>query len=99
MIKKCEVCGTEFVARRTTAKYCSNRCRLMKQRGVEFDGELAPALVKRHMTNEDVLEVISQAHQVAGDLSRASMLTPAPICLTLKRIAERFEETLKSEGL
>lgn len=33
MRKKCEACGEQFEARRSTAKYCSNSCRVQAQRG------------------------------------------------------------------
>ncbi|MBJ8342788.1 hypothetical protein JGU71_28250 [Antrihabitans sp. YC3-6] len=32
---KCGVCGAEFEARRSTAKYCSDRCRQRRKRGSE----------------------------------------------------------------
>lgn len=33
MKKKCEVCGEQFEAKRSTAKYCSNEHRVQAQRG------------------------------------------------------------------
>ncbi|MEU8717489.1 hypothetical protein [Streptomyces sp. NPDC048663] len=33
MRKKCEECGEQFEAKRSTAKYCSNGCRVQAQRG------------------------------------------------------------------
>lgn len=33
MRKKCEACGKQFEAKRSTAKYCSNGCRVQAQRG------------------------------------------------------------------
>ncbi|MGW4876549.1 hypothetical protein ACWEPI_08335 [Streptomyces sp. NPDC004262] len=33
MRKKCEACGEQFEAKRSTAKYCSNGCRVQAQRG------------------------------------------------------------------
>ena len=40
MKKNCEVCGGPFDAKRRTAKYCSNGCRVQAQRG--SGGESAP---------------------------------------------------------
>ena len=87
MIKQCEVCGREFVAQRSTAKYCSNRCRLIYQRGGTFTGQL------------EVPDTTASAHCTAADLSRASMHTPAPLCLSLKAVARKLEGALRGEGL
>lgn len=99
MIKRCEICGREFVAQRSTAKYCSNRCRLASQRGTVFIGDLMPPDTTRSMTDDEVAMVIQQAHCTAADLSRASLYTPAPLCLSLKAVAKKLEGALRSEGL
>lgn len=99
MIKRCEICGREFVAQRSTAKYCSNRCRLAFQRGSAFVGELEPPNTTISMTEDEVASVIQQAHSTAADLSRASLHTPAPLCLSLKAVARKLEGALRSEGL
>lgn len=99
MIKSCEICGREFVAKRSTAKYCSDACRKRKERGYAYIGELKPPIPSASMPKEEVSSVIQSAHNVASDLSRASMLTPAPLCLSLKRVAKRIEDALRGEGL
>lgn len=99
MIRRCVICGAEFQAKRSTAKYCSNRCRHMAQRGQEFTGELQPPDVRISMTEDEVLAVVGQAHSVAADLSRAAMMTPSPLCLKLRRVSKRLEDSLESEGL
>ncbi len=99
MIKRCVICGREYQARRSTAKYCSNRCRLMAQRGYEYMGDELPPDVKASMTEDEILGVVSRAHDAASDLSRASMLTPAPLCLALKRVSKKIEDALRGEGL
>lgn len=99
MIKRCEICGREFVAQRSTAKYCSNRCRLASQRGTIFIGELQPPDTTRSMTDDEVASVIQQAHCTASDLSRASLFTPAPLSLKLRNVARKLEGALRGEGL
>ena len=99
MIKQCEVCGREFVAQRSTAKYCSNRCRLIYQRGGTFTGQLEVPDTTASMSEAEVLSIIQQAHCTAADLSRASMHTPAPLCLSLKAVARKLEGALRGEGL
>lgn len=99
MIKRCEICGREFAAQRSTAKYCSATCRKRKQRGYAYLGELEPPAPSAVMTQDEVLALVQQAHCVASDLSRASMMTAAPLCLSLKSVAEKIEEALRGEDL
>ena len=99
MIKRCEICGKEFVAQRSTAKYCSPKCRKRNERGYAFIGELEVPDTTITMPDDDVLAVIQQAHCTAADLSRASLYTPAPLCLKLRTVARKLEGALRSEGL
>ena len=99
MIKNCEICGREFVAQRSTAKYCSNKCRMMAKRGVAFEGELQAPDVRVSMSRDEVVELVAKAHDTASDLSRASMLTPAPLCRSLKTVSQKLSDALKAEGL
>lgn len=99
MIKNCEICGAEYMARRSTAKYCSNRCKQVAKRGSTFHGEIEPSTARISLTDDEALSVVSRAHDTASDLSRASMLTPAPLCRSLKTVAQKLSDALKSEGL
>ena len=99
MIKKCEVCGREFMAKRSTARFCSSTCRSRSFRGYEYDGELQPPTAQASMSDDEVLEVVRRAHDCASDMSRASMMTPSPLCLKLRRAARKMEEALRGEGL
>lgn len=99
MIKRCEVCGKEFKAQRSTARFCSATCRKRNARGSAYHGELSQPAANASMSNEEVLETIQRAHIAASDLSRASMLTPSPLCLKLGRISRKIENALRSESL
>ena len=99
MIKKCEICGREFAAQRSTAKYCSNRCRLAAQRGYAYAGELQAPAPNAAMSDDEGLEVIQRAHVAASDMSRASLMAAAPLCLSLKKAAKKMEDALRGEGL
>ena len=99
MIKRCEVCGKEFRANRNTARFCSATCRSRNARGYVCHGELQPPAANVSMSNEEVLETIQRAHIAASDLSRASMLTPSPLCLKLGRVSKKIENALRSESL
>lgn len=99
MIKRCEMCGREFAAKRSDARYCSARCRKRKMQGLPYYGTDEPPVPSATMTDEEVASVIDQAHSTAADLSRASMFTAAPICISLRTVARKLERALRSEGL
>ena len=99
MIKRCEICGREFKAQRSTARYCSATCRSRAARGYAYTGELQAPAPSASMTDDEVLELVQRAHAVASDLSRASMLTTSPLCLRLRRAAKRIEDALRGEEL
>lgn len=99
MIAKCVVCGREFTCKRRTAKYCSDSCRGLAHRSTPFRGTIEQPSALASMSNEDVLQVVHNAHACASDLSRAASYTPSPLCLSLARIAAAFEDALSREGL
>lgn len=51
------------------------------------------------MTTDEVVGVVERAHESAADLSRSSLLTPSPLCLSLAAAATKIEDALRSEGL
>lgn len=99
MIKRCEICGREFKAQRSTAKCCSDTCRKRKERGYAYAGELEAPAPSASMSIDEVNEVVQRAHVAASDMSRAAMLTTAPLCMKLRRAAKKMEDALRGEGL
>ena len=99
MIKNCEICGREYVAQRSTAKYCSAKCKQAAYRGAVFTGTLEPPDVRVSMSRDEVVELVGRAHDTASDLSRASMLTPAPLCRSLKAVSQKLSDALRAEVL
>lgn len=71
----------------------------MNQRGHVYHGELQPPAANAAMSDDEVLEVIQRAHVAASDMSRASLMTAAPLCLSLKKAAKKMEDALRGEGL
>lgn len=98
MIKKCEYCGREFEAKRSTARFCSATCRSRHHRAMAYTGKGIPRPVMS-MSKEDALQIVTRAHEVASDMSRASMLVSAPLCLSLAKVSAAIEDALESEGL
>jgi len=108
MIATCQVCGREFTARRSTAKYCSDACKLKAHRlrtaGVDLRycgpaEEPSDEIPLISLRSDEVYEVIVRAHMSAEDMSRASLATHAPLCHKLGRCAKAFETALRREGL
>lgn len=99
MIKRCESCGREFQAKRSTARFCCSTCRSHAYRAYAYQGELQPPAPNAAMSDDEVLEVIQRAHVAASDMSRASLMTAAPLCLSLKKAAKKMEDALRGEGL
>ena len=94
MRKVCEVCGP-VEAQRSTAKYCSGRCRNRKYTGRIIDVP-KPTLVTITPAQAEFVEreAVRSAHDAAGDLSRASRIAPAPRCLVYRELAETIEDKL-----
>ena len=88
MIKRCESCGREFQAKRSTARFCCSTCRSHAYRGYAYVGELQPPAPNAAMSDDEVLEVIQRAHVAASDM-----------CLSLKKAAKKMEDALRGEGL
>lgn len=99
MIKKCEVCGREFEAKRKTARFCSSTCRSRSFRGYEYRGEQEPPAIRCAMTDDDIAAAVQDAHAAARNLSRAAMFATSPLCLRLASAAHGMEKALGEEGL
>ena len=106
MLKNCEQCGREFVARRSTAKWCSNVCRVRAQRQgrpVRHEPRDVPAYdapdVKLYMTVDEIAEVVQNAHRATDDMGRASRHARGELGGKLRRCAEGFADALEREGL
>ena len=99
MIKRCEICGKEFDARRSTARFCSSTCRSRSYRAYAYYEKHGKCHRSVSMSDDSVLEILNRAHTVASDLSRASMMTTAPLCLSLKKVSKKIEDALREEGL
>jgi len=93
MRKVCEICGSEFEATRSTARFCSGKCRMASHR-LEKAG--IPPIVSREQVER---EAVRQAHDTAADLSRASRLAPAPRCRVYRDLAQHIEDELEGIGL
>lgn len=100
MIKTCELCGAQYIAKRSTSRFCSTTCRTRNYKGMgAFAGQLTPPRQMIILDNEDVEAIISNAHDSASDLSRASSMTRPPLSESLHRVALDLEQSLRRENL
>lgn len=96
MLRRCEVCGIPYEAKRSTSRFCSATCRQRANR------ESAPQTMMeagRNMDLNEIHAVVLNAYDVAQDLSRAAQATEAPLSHALTRVANVMITALKAEGL
>ena len=95
----CEICGIEFECRRSTARFCSDRCRIRAFRGKTAVKPSKIELKREFLDENGISAVVSRAHGTVDDLSRASALTPAPVCRSFRNVARKLADALEKEGL
>lgn len=98
MMKVCVICGAEFAAQRSTAKYCSNRCK-MQARRLFLKPDLGAPHLRFAVTLDEAAKVVQDAHRVTDDMSRTGERAPEPLGGKLRRCAEGFADVLGREGL
>lgn len=100
MIKKCVICGQQFHAQRSSAKYCSTRCRVQAHRGVvPMHPDDPPVIVER--TNdvvEDAALLVNEAHQLSSAFIQQSNAVPLPLRAGCERIGTSLHASLEREG-
>ncbi|MBQ9001205.1 MAG: hypothetical protein IJ087_05065 [Eggerthellaceae bacterium] len=97
---RCVVCGQEFEAVRKSAKYCSNKCKQKKKRGV-----YAP--VWRESTPDisvaaapvECEAMVQEAHRLANDFGRLSKTAPYQLQAKFARLSTAIQGALEDEGL
>lgn len=99
MLKECQICGKEFAAKRSTAKYCSNACRCMAKRGVAYTGQIRRPELETRLDEAEILEVVTNAHHLASDMSRVAMFSPYPLSKKLNTVSSKISKALEKEGL
>ena len=60
---------------------------------------LATAEATEAPDENGIADVVSRAHGTVDDLSRASALTPVPICRSFRNVARKLADALEKEGL
>jgi endogenous inhibitor of DNA gyrase (YacG/DUF329 family) len=99
MRKRCEVCGREFEAKRSTARFCSAACRQVHYRAQATGRPRRPKLPVLTATERDVLAAARDAHRAAGDLSRLSLLVGPELGGRLSKAAAGIEDSMREAGL
>lgn len=95
----CIACGTEFAAKRSTAKYCSERCKSRAKRlRAGYPAEVSgPASPEFGVAISDADAAITRAVELAEDMSRLACKLPDPPAGSLERVSEAISEALRKE--
>lgn len=86
---KCAYCGQEFDAKRSTAKYCSSKCRVNANRGLSVTDSVTPEL---SVTDEQPINVTLKDSKLDANIPEFE--TDLPDCVPFP-IAQRY--TIPSE--
>lgn len=97
--KVCETCGQVFEARRSTAKYCSDKCRLRAFKGksrqpIVPNAQPAPFLSSSF---DDVAAALDSARAVSNKFAQLSTSAPRPLRPGCARISQAITRAIKDE--
>lgn len=100
---KCEICGTPFSAKRSDARFCSNRCKQQAHRNrrrPRFTKDWsAPVERPAEDPPESAVEAVLSAHRVANDLGRLASTGPYQLRAKFARVSAALQAALDEEGL
>lgn len=97
IVKPCEECGRPFEAKRSTARYCSRRCRQrhnLRGSAVIPDSPLPPLPPESF---DDVLEAVGEARKVSNAFARLAWTAPRQLRPGCGRIAEAIARAIEEE--
>lgn len=95
--KACEECGKLFEATRSTARFCSERCKKRAQRKkqpIPPAAEPSPALPA---TFEDVAAALNQARALSNTFARLSATAPRQLRSGCERIGQAITRAINDE--
>lgn len=93
----CEECGKQFEARRSTARFCSSRCRVRHHRAKEPIMPAARPAPLPDSSFEDVAEAVGQARAVSNSFAILSESAPRPLRPGCRRIGEAITRAIEDE--
>ncbi|MBQ9041575.1 MAG: hypothetical protein IJ111_02040 [Eggerthellaceae bacterium] len=98
MEKVCSVCGCVFEAKRSTAKYCSNRCR---QRAFNYGKPVVPdgpPSLGGPATFDECVDALNEAIAVANRFGQLANTAPRKLRPGFLRISDGLVYLIKKEG-
>ena len=100
MIKVCPMCGGQFHAQRSSAKFCSTKCRVQAHRGVAPIAPDAPPVIEQRTGSvvEDVALLVGEARQLSGAFVQQADSVPVPLRAGCERIGRSIHAALEREG-
>lgn len=104
--KICDVCGAEFEARRDSAMYCSNKCKMKKRRDDQkkrikyrpiFSDK--PPDIPAESVPVECVTAVQEAHRLANDFGRLSRTAPYQLRAKFARLSAALFKALEDESL
>ena len=96
MIKICDECGEPFEAKRSTARFCSSKCRKRSHRRMQpLVPDAPPSLGSASF--DDVAAALDAARAVSNELARLSRMAPRPLRPGCSRISDAIASAIARE--
>lgn len=97
MVKVCACCGRAFEAQRSTARFCSHKCRQRYWSIGRAVTNGAPPEVFVPESFDDVAEALDEARRVSNTLARLAVTGPRQLRPGCQRIADGIAALIKKE--
>ena len=96
MIKVCDECGRPFEAKRSTARFCSSKCRLRNHRRLTPMAPDAPPSLGS-ASFDDVAAALDAARALSNEFAQLSYTAPRPLRPGCSRIGEAITKAITDE--
>ena len=109
-VRKCPICGSEFMARRSDALCCSSSCRKAKARRARVENDANAIIAKLRMapprpvkpkeaTVENIADVVVSLKANTTALRHYAHSCPIPVRPVVLALAEGVDVAIKEVGL
>lgn len=97
MVKVCACCGRAFEARRSTARFCSDKCRYRYRSIGRAITNGAPPEIFVTESFDDVADALADARRASNTLARLAHTGPRQLRAGCQRIADAIAIAIKKE--
>lgn len=96
----CVICGGVFTAQRSTARYCSGRCRNIAWRNRKLAPVFpdSPPRIEAAAKKNDVGAMVSEARAVSNGFAQLASTAPHQLRAGCERVGVAIHDALEVEG-